>query len=225
MTTLTPLLDSAFVAPRALIFGAFELLLPAPFAPLRLVDGSAVLVFGPNAGGQTFAGSDPAYGALASIDALTDGAGDNAPAVRIVLNPATVAGAVALAGASAQGSPARLWLGAVDAASGLVIADPQLIFAGELDTAVQRGGATTRQVELELVSGFERFFDNDEGARLSPGWHKALFPGETGLDQVTGIQNTLYWGATPPVTAPVTAVYAGGLPGINSRAFNLTGAF
>ena len=51
----------------------------------------------------------------------------------------------------------------------------------------------------------ERFFDDDEGARLADGFHRSVWPGEEGLAFVTGVEKTVYWG----MDAPPSAVVAG----------------
>src|SRR3546814_3659172 len=73
-----------------------------------------------------------------------------------------------------QGSAVALWLAAVDRASGLVYADPELLFLGELDVPTLKSGPSGRSLEYEVVSVFERLFDNDEGARLVPAFHKSI---------------------------------------------------
>jgi hypothetical protein len=87
----------------------------------------------------------------------------------------------------------RLWLGVIDAA-GAVVADPYLMFDGELDQPKLEIDYGARSVEMACVSSFERLFSDDEGIRLNPSNHKSVWPGETGLDAITGVTRQVIWG-------------------------------
>ena len=215
MTQLTPAFDAALAGWSPTIFGAVSIALPG--YTMNLLDGAGVLAFE----GRTYAGRDPTFGALASIDSLTDGTGDNAPALSITLLPSGNAAAGTLAAATMQGSQVLIHIGAVDPASGAVIADPQLLFIGELDVPTLQSKANSRELDYEVVSVFERFFQDDEGARLAPGYHKSIWPGELGLDDVTGVAQTFYWGVEGSnyvgAVSPVAASY--GRLGVLGQAF------
>jgi len=202
MTALTPALDAAFSSDRMLIFGSVEINLPG--YDLRLLDGSGILLVD----GQTFVGEDPIYGVLDSIDELTDGLGDEAPALSINLLPASGAAVGQLASPAFQGSRVRVRVGAVSKETGLTIGT-HLLFDGELDVPVLTVGKGSRRLAFECVSSFERFFENDEGARLSDSFHQAIWPGETGFRNITGIEQTIYWGVATPAGA--NAIQVGGL--------------
>jgi len=191
MTALTPALDTALSGDRALIFGSVEINLPG--YDLRLLDGSGVL----QVDGQAFFGEDTIYGVLESIDELTDGLGDESPALSINLLPASEASAGQLSSPTFQGSRVRVRVGAVDRLTGISIGD-YLLFDGEIDVPVLTVGQRRRALALECVSSFERFFDNDEGARLSDSYHQSIWPGETGFANITGIEQTIYWGVANP---------------------------
>ena len=104
-------------------------------------------------------------------------------------------------------------IGALDPATGIVIADPHLLFVGELDVPTLHSKANARELDYEVVSVFERFFQDDEGARLAPGYHKSIWPGELALDEITGVTQTYYWGVEGNNSAgAVSAVPAGGYP-------------
>jgi hypothetical protein len=193
MTALTPQLDAALSADRPLIYGAVEINLPG--YDLRLLDGSGRIAHG----SDIFTGEDATFGVLAAIDEISDGMGDEAPAINITLQPATDAAAADLSDPAMQGSRVRLWLGAVTCTTGAAIVDPFLLFDGELDVPTLKVGLRSRSLEYECVSGFERFFGDDEGMRLSDSFHKSIWATETGLANMSGIIKTSYWGAeTPP---------------------------
>ena len=188
MAQLTVAFDAALAGSSPTVFGAVAIALPG--GNVNLLDGAGVLSFG----GRTYVGRDATYGTLAAIENLTDGTGDEAPALSITLLPASDAAAASLAAPTMQGSQVLIHIGAVDPATGAVIPDPQLLFIGELDVPKIVLKANARELEYEVVSVFERFFQDDEGARLAPGYHKSIWPGELGLDDVTGVARTYFWG-------------------------------
>lgn len=199
MTELTPGLEAALQQPRALLFGALEINFPDH--DLRLLDGSGELVIG----GNTFVGRDPTFGTIASCKPVTDGNADQAPTLTVSLLPPSGTAAATLASAAMQGSRVRLYMGAVDMMTGLVVPDPKVLFDGEIDVPTLRWRTRAREVEYRVVSVFEKFFDQEEGIRLSDSHHQALWPGELGLAFVTGVTQPVYWGAQPPVSAVRTA--------------------
>lgn len=198
MTQFTAAMDSALAGWSPTVFGAVEILLPG--YPIRLLDGSAEIVIG----GVTYSGRDPTFGTIDSVDVITDGTGDDAPEVRLTLLPASDAAAGALASASMQGSQVSIYIGAVNPTTGVVIPDPLLVFLGVLDVPTLKAGEHSRSLEYSIVSVFERFFADDEGARLSDTFHKSIWPGELGMTFVTGVQTTVYWGADQPTSNVAT---------------------
>jgi hypothetical protein len=191
MTQLTPALDSAFRSVAPILYGSVEINLPD--YDLRLLDGAGIL----GIDGATFVGHDPVFGVLESIEELEDGLGDQAPAIAINLLPASEAAAGQLSSPTFQGSRVRIRIGAVDRATGLSIGT-HLLFVGELDVPTLTVGKGKRSLSFQCVSAFERFFDNDEGARLSDSFHQSIWPGERAFANITGIEQTIYWGVASP---------------------------
>lgn len=192
MTQFTPAMDAALAQPTVVVVGAIEIVLPEH--TIRVLTGSGQISFG----GKTFTGADDTYGTLVSVEDLTDGTGDDAPALQLSFAPASNAAAASLGNASHQGSAVTIWLCVVDPASGLVVPDPLAVFLGALDVTTFRSGDKVRLLDMEVTSAFEQFFFNDDGARLSDQFHEYCWPGETGLNQVSGIEQHIYWGAAPP---------------------------
>jgi hypothetical protein len=197
MSAITPQLDAALRERAPSIFGAVSIDLPG--YELNLLDGAATLVFG----GRTYTGRDATYGALSSISNLTDGMGNEAPRISISLLPASDAAAADLAGPDMQGSIVTIYLGAVNRATGQVVPSPHLLFIGELDVPLITAGENMRELEYEVASIFERFFADDEGARLADGFHQSIWPGEKGFEFQTGVPQGVYWGVEAP-PRPVT---------------------
>jgi hypothetical protein len=212
MTALTPALDAALRADAPVVFGAVAIDLPG--YAVNLLDGAGQLAFG----GRTFVGEDATFGVLAAVEPMSDGAGDSAPAIGMTLLPVDGASAAALAAPDMQGSPVTVWLGAVDRATGLPVPEPHLVFLGELDVPTLQAGAGKRSIDYSVVSVFERLFEDDASARLSAGFHRSIFPGEAGLDFVTGVDKPVYWG----VAGDPQNVFFGGVGGgsVGQRLFN-----
>ncbi|NJR80461.1 hypothetical protein [Sphingomonas corticis] len=188
MSQLTPQLDAKLRTDAPVVFGAVTVSLPD--YEVNLLDGSGVLAFG----GRTYVGDDATFGTISEVEDLTDGAGDSAPAFSMTLLPASDAAAATLARPQMQGSPVMVWIGAVDELTGMAVPDPHLIFVGELDVPTLRSSEHGRALDYEVTSVFERLFEDDESARLSPGHHRSIFPNEAGLDYVTGVSQPVYWG-------------------------------
>ncbi|WP_267395585.1 MULTISPECIES: hypothetical protein [unclassified Sphingomonas] len=196
MSLLSPAMEAALQQPQATIFGAIRMDLPG--RTVRLLVGSGVVNFTVDGVLETFTGKDEVIGVFSAIDTLTDGLGDEAPALSLTFMPEGEAAAAQLASVSMQGSPVRLWLGAIDIQTGLVIGDPLLLFNGLLDVATLNLSTTGRTVDYEVTSIFEDFFLSDDGARLSDTFHQYLWPGELGCSFITYVGQQIYWGTSSP---------------------------
>ena len=187
---MTPQLQSVLAAPKAMLVGLVRIDLPG--ASVALCDGGFVTM-----DGVTFRATDPVFGAIEGVESFTDGIGDEAPGASLTFVPASTAAATELSRAEYQGSRIRFWQGAVLEATGQLI-DAELVFDGELDTTVLRDGAEGRRLDLSFVSASERLMEVGEGTRLSDAFHQELWPGETGLENMTGIARKVYWGTDAP---------------------------
>lgn len=185
---LSSAMATALEAPAACLFVAVEIDLPD--GALRLLDGAGSVTFG----GRAFMGQDPSLGVLASIEPVSDG-GEEAPSLRLAILPPTNAASATLANPAAQGRSVLVWLGALAPSTGAVIGDPELIYAGEIDIPVLEVGRGTRLLTLDCVSIFDRFFEDREGVRLTNSFHQSVWPGERGLEFVTGVKRQMPWGS------------------------------
>lgn len=193
MSQFTPAMETALAAPIVTTFGAVQIDLPS--YTLRLLSGPIALSGAP---WSSFVARDPTFGVLAGIDDLRDGGGEQAPSISLTLHPSSDAAAATLAAPTMQGSQVQIWLGVVTPATGAVVADPCLIFVGELDVARLTMEEHGRTLEFDLISAFDRFFAEAEGIRLADSFHQSIWPGETGFAAVTGVTEQIYWGQTPP---------------------------
>ena len=192
MTDLSPALDAELANDRVTIFGALTLTVGGD--TVRLLDGSAEI----DMLGHTYSGEDPVYGSWAALDDFEDGTGDEAPGINVVLLPPTYSAALTLSGPQMQGETMQIHFGARNDATGQVIGDPFLLFDGEVDVTGYNFDARLLEIELEGVGGMERFFFNEEGIRLSPSFHAQVWPGEAGMNMITGVEYTIYWGGYEP---------------------------
>jgi hypothetical protein len=187
-----------FDGPAILLFVGVEVAL-TDGSWLRLLAGSGEFTVD----GKVFVGDDPTYGVLAALDPVTDGMGDQAPSLRVTINPKTVDAASTLAAQDMQGQSVLLWMAALNPATGANIDEPVLIFSGDVDQGVLVVGKGTRTVALDCVSVWERLFDNDDAVRLTNAYHQNAWPGETGFEFVTDVTRQLPWGQDLPVPAVV----------------------
>lgn len=164
----------------------------------------------------TFVFADQVVGAPGVTVALLSeaGVGDQAPDWQLTFAPPSEAAAGDLSAATAQGGTVNGWLAVIDPQTGLLLPEPIQVFAGELDYARLRVGKASRTVEWRCASALEPFHDQEIGARLSDSWHKTVWPGETGLANMTGIEKTSYWGVESPPSGVTTG--SGGGAGLTN---------
>lgn len=184
-------MQAALQQPAIGLFGALEI--EHPIGTIRLLDRAGIIAFN----GHTWVGNDPAVGSLGAIDISADGTGNEAPSAQITINVANMTVGPALSSATAQGAPVSVYVGAFDPASGLVIGTPDLRFYGEIDTIDwDRDAQGSPSLQIEAVSGFERFFESDEGNRLCDTFHQSIWPGELGLEFMTTVLDQIPWGVS-----------------------------
>jgi hypothetical protein len=192
---LSPQLAAALRGERPLLFGSVEINLPG--YDLLLLDGAGELMVG----NRKFVGRDPVYGVLNSIKGLADSMGDSAPAVTLGLLPSGDGALAKLVDPAVQGSPVTIAIGCVDIATGLAVPNPYVLFAGELDVPTITWGANSRRLDYRVGSVAERLFAVDEGRALSNAFHQHVWPGELGLEFVTGVEEWVPWGQKIDMTA------------------------
>lgn len=182
-------LATALAAKRSLPFVLLQVDLAGLDPPLCLLSGSGEVPFN----GQTFKGSDDRFGSLAALDPPEDGAGDEAPAMSFDIATNSDAAAATLAASHYQGSRVRLWVSAIISDVG-AIATPYQLFDGILDRPTLGVDKSARTLTLDCVSGFELLFSDTEGQRLADASHRAIWPGEGGFVNVTGVNREIIWG-------------------------------
>lgn len=188
-----------FDAPKLMISGLIKIELPAH--TIRLCDGGFVFY-----DDEKYESRDTVFGSIEAIGEVEEKAGDEAPGLSIVFLPASASAAAVLSSPSYQFSRVRVWQARVDEQTGLVAGDPELVRDLLLDTTSLRAGVGFRRLEMELIGAAERLFLINDGNVLSPRFHKSVWPGETGLDNATGVSLSVAWG----VAAPARGTAGGG---------------
>lgn len=177
-----------------------------PGRTVRLTDGGFV-----DWSGDMFTSEDADFGAIESVEAVSEAVSDEAPGGRLTLLPKSVAAAGDLFRTDAQGAPIRFWMAEIDRATGLLLGDPELLFDGLIDSITLRSGKQGRQVDVEFMAAAERLFMVREGNVLSTRFHNVAWPGEKGFDHCTGAQAGVPWGVPDPGRG--TTFFSGGMFG------------
>jgi hypothetical protein len=180
-----------------------------PDRTVRLCDGGFIVF-----GGQTFRDSDSVLGSIASIDAMSEGASDEIPALDIAFNPPGPVAFTALTAGALQRSQVRLWLAEYNVATNAIVGTPDLLFLGQLDQPAIRYSRTEYSISISCVSLAEWMFELDTGNALSDTEHQSRYPGELGHANATGLQIPVAWGiAGPPRGAGSSGGGFGGFSG------------
>jgi hypothetical protein len=205
---MTPAMAAALTSGRAMVTALFQLDLPS--GTRRLMAGAGQVQWG----ADTFKGYDPTIGTFESADEIREDVSGEAPNTSITIRPAPGANRANIAGRAVQLAPCKAWLAALtlDVNQHLVVvADPEPVFDGFIDQATISLDAGRDEVDYSLLSAFDYFFEDSEGQRLNGQFHRSVWAGEGGLDNVTGITKKLYWGAAaPPSTGGSSSIYSGG---------------
>ena len=177
-----------------------------PTATVRLCDGGRVIW-----GSESYTARDVVFGTVGGLDGLTEGIGDEVPALSLRLLPAGSAEADDLVQPGYQTARTRFWIAEVNEATGAVVGTPDLQFDGQLDQGTITLGKDSRELEFTVVSMAERLFNRADGNSLAPTFHKSVWPGETGHDAANGLTIPVAWGADAPAVSG--GAYAGGFGG------------
>jgi hypothetical protein len=198
---MTPAMVAALSSGRAMITGLFQIDLPS--GTRRLLIGSTEVSWG----GFTWVGYDPSLGSIDAPDDVREDMTGEAPNTSISINISPTAVRANIAGQQVQLSPVKIWLAALylDGSNHVQVVDaPELLFDGFVDQATIDLDKGRDDLEYTIISAFDYFFEDSEGQRLNGQFHQAIWPGEKGLDNVTGVTKKIYWGTLGPNSGPST---------------------
>lgn len=175
-----------------------------PTRTVRLCDGGFIVF-----DGETYQSADDVFGTIASIDTLSEGVGDEVPALEVAFYPNGDATPADLSQPGFQTARTRFWIGEYDVDAGTLIGSPDLVFDGQLDRTQLRVGAQ-RELSASVVSLAERLFELNIGNSLNSNFHQSVWPGEKGHDNATGLSVPIAWGAVKPSSGAGVTQWAGG---------------
>lgn len=161
-----------------------------------LTDGGFV-PFDAGSGAETYYGEHPSIGVLSSVSSIADGAEATTTRIDIVLLPKDDASAAALGSPLNQGARVQWWEGVVDPSTGLLSGVPLLKFDGEIDKPRLSVGESWA-ITLECGTQAERQLEPNSDWRLNHAFHSKVWPGETGLINVTNVPRKIYWRQAAP---------------------------
>lgn len=172
---------------RVGIIGLLEIALPD--STVRLCDGGFIVF-----GGQTYRSADATFGTIAGVEPMSEGIGEEVPALELTLLPDDSAAPEDLSQPGFQKSIVRFWIGEFDPDTGLIDGTPDLMFHGQIDQTTLSVSKGRRELAMTIVSTVERLFLRNRGNSLNPRFHKSVWPGETGHDNATGLTTPVAWG-------------------------------
>lgn len=197
---MTPEMIAALAQDRAFVTGLFEF----DFASgtRRLMLGSGEVQY--KSTGLFYKGFDDTFGSIESGDELREDASGEAPNTTLTINLADGVDKAQVAASDVQLTPVKIFLAAIEFGAGnrlRTVDDPELLFDGFIDQPVINLDGKQDEVTYSIISAFDYFFEDDEGQRLNGPFHKSIWPGEKGLDNVTGVTKKIYWGTYGPGAA------------------------
>lgn len=150
-------------------------------------------------GANTYAFTDPTYGALGPMSEIEDGITGNATPLDLTVLCGS-AGMTALIALGVQGSPVTVHLATVNFATGLLIGEPDLVFRGKLDQPSIAAGSS-QGLSFQCITEEARMLEPNEEQRLTPSFHRSVWPGEAGYDLVVDLEQKIYWRDDDPTGA------------------------
>lgn len=136
--------------------------------------------------GLYYLGKDPTLGIFMGVSGLTAGMNDQTTRVDIRVGPKDNGAAALLGAPSTQGSRVRVWRGAIDRQTGLLIGQPVLRFDGEIDQPRFSVGVG-RTLNIACGTQSARQLEPNADWRANYSFHTTRWPGETGMIKVGGI--------------------------------------
>ncbi len=140
--------------------------------------------------GETYHGKHPTHGVLSSVSSVADGAESTTTRIEITLLPDDAASAAVLGAPAVQGTRVQWWEAVIDPATGGLIGQPLLKFDGEIDKPRLNVGASWALV-LDCGTQAERQLEPNADWRLNHAHQSKIWPGDTGLINVTNVVRKL----------------------------------
>lgn len=184
---------------------------------VRLCDGSGYVAWG----SDVYQGSDPEIGAIADFGSFEESEGTESPRQSISFYVKDNAALAKLASPSSQGTSITIYAAVINRETGELIGVPDPRFVGEIDDAEVGFGQNERLLTLELSTAWEKFFDNNEGARWNDTFWTYLYgPNARAFIGVNNVQQKMFWGYKGPSNGSGGGYSGGGGGFIGGGGFN-----
>lgn len=170
---------------------------------IRWCDGGFI-----NHDGNVYRAIDATFGTVQKVDTLQEGLGDNVPAMTMMILPPSIDAAAQLSSPGNQTGRVTFILAEYDYDTG-VVTSADIQFVGQIDQAILTVGRAKREINMSVVSLAERLFEGDTGNTMNSTFQKAVFPGDTGQDQATGLGVPVAWGTDAPTRGALTGTVFG----------------
>lgn len=143
--------------------------------------------------GDVYSPEDSVFGAIREIENFTAGEADEAPSLAIIWTPKDAAAAISLSQPSSQQAFVEHRILSIDRDTNAVLTNDR-VFTGMVNTVEINGDINVFDLRMEISTEIDRLLNTDKGNKLSRAFHRSVWPGETGLDFMTGTQNPVPWG-------------------------------
>lgn len=165
-----------------------------PDHTIRLCDGGFFTY-----DGEQYSSSDDIFGIVSSVEGLTEGIGDEVPAMRIGFKPPGTSDPADLSKPGYQNARVIARTAEYNVETGAITQILSTEFIGILDQTTITRGKGVYDLDCVVVADGERLFQRNIGNGLTSAFHKSIFTGETGEDNATGLNRQVAWGVEAPI--------------------------
>ena len=177
-----------------------------PGGTVRLSDGGSTVF-----NSETYTPVDATLGGLSAIETIAEGVSDEIPALELTFAPPGVTAVTALSNGAIQRSRVRLWVAEYDTDTGVIVGTPELRFIGFVDQPQVAFAFRQFSITITCVPDLEAMFFRDTGNGLSATFHKALYSGELGHDNASGLSIPVHWGVASPSSGSGNSGFGSGV--------------
>jgi len=174
-----------------------------PDATVRLSSGVQVTY-----GGETYVPRDPYYGMLSYVAQIVSGQTGKATSPDVGLEVPDDDAIAEIASPAAQHSRITVWWGAINPETGAVEIDEDEPCMMRLDTVDKSDAPGRRSLMIKTYPPSALQLRPSARQRLNSSFQKSIYPGETGLDNVTGIVDEDGWRTDDPPLRQATGGFS-----------------
>lgn len=178
-------MDALLIAERRKAYSVRCILvrIAAPTGAICWTDGGLAR-FDAGAGDEYYFGEHPDYGLLSSVSGITNGSGDQTTRPSLTILPLDDVAAAGLGSPLIQGSTVKIWSGAINRLTGLLVGAPKPEFSGQVDQpAVSAGKQLSMSIQLITDGSLQKEANADY--RQNHAAHVRTWSGEDGYRNVS----------------------------------------